>query len=46
MNFIGKFLGALIGFRLGGFFGMLAGVFLGHLADKKLYELGTVNSSF
>ena len=46
MTFIGKILGALIGFRLGGFFGMLAGVFLGHLADKKLYELGTVNSSF
>ncbi|TYB05827.1 co-chaperone DjlA [Aggregatibacter actinomycetemcomitans] len=46
MNFIGKFLGALIGFRLGGFFGMLTGIFLGHLADKKLYELGTVSSSF
>ena len=46
MNFIGKFLGAIIGFRLGGFFGMLAGIFLGHLADKKLYELGTVSSTF
>ena len=46
MNFIGKFLGALIGFRLGGFFGMLAGLYLGHLAYKKLYEMCTVNSSF
>ena len=46
MNFIGKALGFIIGYKIGGFFGALAGLFLGHLADKKLYELGTVNSSF
>lgn len=47
MNFIGKLLGFFIGYRFGGgFFGAIAGVFLGHLVDKKLYELGSVNSSF
>ncbi|MDP9500443.1 co-chaperone DjlA [Bisgaard Taxon 45] len=46
MNFIGKFLGLIIGWKLGGFFGAICGVILGHLGDKKLYELGTVNSSF
>lgn len=46
MNFIGKLLGFIIGYRLGGFFGALMGAYLGHLADKKLYELGSVNSSF
>ncbi|EEX50952.1 co-chaperone DjlA [Pasteurella dagmatis] len=46
MNFIGKFLGLIIGWKLGGFFGAICGVILGHLGDKKLYELGTVNSTF
>lgn len=46
MNFIGKALGFIIGYKLGGFFGAMAGLFLGHIADKKLYELGSVNSSF
>lgn len=46
MNFIGKALGFIIGYRFGGFFGAMLGVFLGHLADKKIYELGSVTSSF
>ena len=46
MNFIGKLLGFFIGYKIGGFFGALAGVFVGHIMDKKLYELGSVNSSF
>lgn len=46
MNFIGKFLGLIIGWKFGGFFGAICGVILGHLGDKKLYELGTVNSTF
>lgn len=46
MNFIGKLFGLFIGYKLGGFFGAIAGVILGHWADKKLYELGSVNSSF
>ncbi len=46
MNFIGKILGFIIGYRYGGFAGAIAGVILGHIADKKLYELGSVNSSF
>ena len=46
MNFIGKLLGFFFGYKFGGFFGAIAGVVLGHWADKKLYELGTVNSSF
>lgn len=43
--FFGKILGAVFGLKFGGFFGMIAGVFLGHLADKKMYELGSVRSS-
>ncbi len=47
MNFIGKLLGFFIGYRFGGgFLGAIAGIFLGHLVDKKLYELGSVSSSF
>ena len=46
MNFIGKILGVLIGAKLGGFFGAIVGLILGSIADKKLYELGSVNSSF
>lgn len=46
MGFIGKLLGFFIGWKIGGFFGAMAGVFVGHLADKKLYELGSVTSSF
>ena len=46
MNFIGKLLGVIIGYRFGGFFGAIAGAFLGHLLDKKIYELGSVSSSF
>ncbi|MFZ7174109.1 co-chaperone DjlA [[Pasteurella] aerogenes] len=46
MNFIGKLLGLFVGYKAGGFFGAVIGMFLGHLADKKLYELGSVNSSF
>lgn len=46
MNFIGKFLGLIVGWKMGGLFGAICGVILGHFGDKKLYELGTVNSSF
>ncbi|OOF51150.1 molecular chaperone DjlA [Rodentibacter genomosp. 1] len=46
MNFIGKILGVFIGWKIGGFFGAIAGLILGSIADKKLYELGAVNSSF
>ncbi|OOF67016.1 co-chaperone DjlA [Rodentibacter sp. Ppn85] len=46
MNFIGKILGVFIGWKMGGFFGAVAGLILGSIADKKLYELGAVNSSF
>lgn len=46
MSFIGKFLGLIIGWKFSGLFGAVCGVILGHLGDKKLYELGTVNSSF
>ncbi|MGQ0285727.1 co-chaperone DjlA [Pasteurellaceae bacterium 22721_9_1] len=47
MNFIGKLLGFFIGYKIGGgFIGAMAGVMLGHWVDKKLYELGSVNSSF
>lgn len=46
MQFIGKILGFLIGSKFGGFFGGVIGLFLGHWADKKLYELGSVKSSF
>lgn len=46
MNFIGKILGVFIGWKLAGFFGAIAGLILGSIADKKLYELGSVSSSF
>lgn len=46
MNFIGKFLGLIFGWKFGGFFGAILGVIVGHWGDKKLYELGSVNSSF
>ncbi|MFD0966210.1 co-chaperone DjlA [Seminibacterium arietis] len=46
MSFIGKLLGLFVGWKLGGFFGAMVGVFLGHIADKKLYELGSVRSTF
>lgn len=46
MQFIGKILGFILGYKLlGGFFGGLLGLFVGHWADKKLYELGSVSSS-
>lgn len=46
MQFIGKIIGFFIGYKLfGGIFGGLLGAFVGHLADKKLYELGSVKSS-
>lgn len=46
MQFIGKILGFMLGYKLfGGFFGCILGVFIGHWADKKLYELGSVSSS-
>lgn len=45
MNFIGKLIGIIVGFKFGGFFGAIFGAILGHLADKKLYELGSVRSS-
>lgn len=46
MQFIGKIVGFFLGYQLfHGFFGGLLGAFIGHLADKKLYELGTVRSS-
>ncbi|MBE2895936.1 co-chaperone DjlA [Pasteurellaceae bacterium HPA106] len=45
MNFIGKILGFILGYRYGGFFGAIFGVILGHMADKKLYEMGSVSSS-
>lgn len=46
MGFIGKILGVLVGWKMGGFFGAIAGLILGSIADKKLYELGSVSSSF
>ncbi|MCI5764755.1 co-chaperone DjlA [Actinobacillus porcinus] len=46
MNFIGKLFGFFLGFRWGGLFGAIIGVIAGHWVDKKLYELGSVNSSF
>ncbi|OOF70336.1 co-chaperone DjlA [Rodentibacter caecimuris] len=46
MNFIGKILGIFIGWKMAGFFGAIAGLILGSIADKKLYELGSVSSSF
>ena len=46
MGFIGKIIGVFLGWKVGGFFGAIAGLILGSIADKKLYELGSVNSSF
>ena len=46
MHFIGKILGVFIGAKFGGFWGAIIGLILGAIADKKLYELGSVNSSF
>lgn len=48
MNFIGKVIGFFIGWRISGgsLLGAILGAVLGHLADKKLYELGSVNFSF
>lgn len=46
MGFIGKIIGVLLGWKVGGFFGAIAGLILGSIADKKLYELGSVSSSF
>ncbi|MEG9530580.1 co-chaperone DjlA [Mannheimia indoligenes] len=46
MQFIGKIIGFILGYQIfHGLFGGLLGVFIGHLADKKLYALGTVRSS-
>lgn len=46
MNFIGKAIGFFLGYRYGGLFGGIAGAMIGHWLDKKLYELGSVSSSF
>ncbi|HHF4077700.1 TPA: co-chaperone DjlA [Haemophilus influenzae] len=46
MNFIGKIIGVFLGWKVGGFFDAIAGLILGSIADKKLYELGSVSSSF
>lgn len=46
MNFIGKIIGFILGYRYGGFFGAIFGAILGHFADKKIYEMGSVSSSF
>lgn len=46
MQFIGKIVGFFLGYQLfHGLFGGILGAFIGHLADKKLYELGSVHSS-
>ena len=46
MQFIGKIVGFFLGYQIfHSFFGALFGAFLGHLADKKLYELGSVRST-
>ncbi|WP_150539980.1 co-chaperone DjlA [Actinobacillus vicugnae] len=46
MQFIGKIIGFFLGYQLfHGLFGGLLGAFIGHLADKKLYELGSVRST-
>lgn len=46
MQFIGKIVGFILGYQIfHGLFGGLLGAFIGHLADKKLYELGSVRSS-
>ena len=46
MNFIGKIIGFILGYRYGGFWGAVFGTVLGHFADKKIYEMGSVSSSF
>ena len=46
MQYIGKIIGFFLGYQIfHGLFGGICGAFLGHLADKKLYELGSVRSS-
>lgn len=46
MQFIGKIIGFFLGYQaFHSFFGGLLGAFVGHLADKKLYELGSVRST-
>lgn len=46
MQFIGKIIGFIVGYQIfHGLFGGLLGAFIGHLADKKLYALGSVRSS-
>ena len=46
MQYIGKIIGFFLGDQIfHGLFGGIFGAFLGHLADKKLYELGSVRSS-
>ena len=46
MQYIGKIIGFFLGYQIfHGLFGGIFGAFLGHLADKKLYELGSVRSS-
>lgn len=46
MQFIGKIVGFILGYQIfHGLFGGILGAFIGHLADKKLYELGTVRST-
>lgn len=46
MQYIGKFLGFFLGYYYTrSFLGGLVGLFLGHLADKKLYEMGSVSST-
>lgn len=46
MSFLGKIFGFIVGCRLAGLIGGVVGLILGHMADKKLYELGSVSSSF
>ena len=46
MQYIGKIVGFILGYQIfHSFFGPLLGAFLGQLADKKIYELGSVSSS-
>ena len=46
MQYIGKIIDFFLGYQMfHGLFGGIFGAFLGHLADKKLYELGSVRSS-
>lgn len=46
MHFIGKLMGFILGLRYGGIFGAIFGTIIGHLVDKKIYEMGSVSSSF